>query len=206
MLCPYTLTLHLSSLLTLMRRGGVWEWGKETDWCTWVTIHISWTEIVTHSWACAQGNIVPQKTLCQLPFGTDPRLFDSSRKDNEINLLTLHVCIQCTSAFSTHLHLVHICIQYTSAFNAHLHSVHICIQDTCAFSVASFPGLVRSSLAVKNSCEISYCKRLMRKAWEWGYTQCTSVYSMMMPLPHCARTHTHSVVVYMYIPRVRCCG
>ena len=35
-------------------------------------------------------------------------------------------------------------------------------------NLASFPGPARSSLAVRNSLRISYCKRGTRRAWERG--------------------------------------
>ena len=36
------------------------------------------------------------------------------------------------------------------------------------YNIASFPGPARSSLAVRNSRRIPYCKRRTRRAWERG--------------------------------------
>ena len=97
----HTPSFHPSSHCTWWKVG-CGSLGRGLTYARGVTIF--WTEIVTHSWACAQGNIVPQEILCQLLFGTDPRLFDSSRKDNQINMLTLHIHM---SVLNARLHTMH---------------------------------------------------------------------------------------------------
>ena len=116
---PRLPNFHHSSHCTWWKVG-CGSLGRRPTYARGVTIHIFWTERVTHSWACAQGNTVPQETLCQLLFGTDPRLFDSSRKDNQINALTLHIHTQCMSVLNACLSLV---------LNARLHVYRGCACD-----------------------------------------------------------------------------